>query len=130
MPIKLNGTTIIDETNLADTNLSNLTAVGQNVISNIANSAVSSQGYMKHINTTSGTLYQCYRGHPITIPNNGWIICYNPNTSGIVFSMGSVSISIAGYTSLSFPVLANTYFSHEVQQTTTTGLQIYFYPEV
>lgn len=94
MPIQINGTTIIDETLLADKNLSNLSEDGKNVIKslasgvggmkrpdyangseqNIACSCRISSGGVTNISYTS-----------ITIPSNGYILLYNilekyPNT--------------------------------------------------
>lgn len=82
MPIKVNGTTVIDETLLADINMSNLSETGQNVIKNL----VSGLGGMKRPDYTNasqktitctcklvGTLVQDISYTSITIAANGYI---------------------------------------------------------
>lgn len=52
MPIKINGTTVINETLLADINLSNLSETGQNVIKSL----ISSEGGMKRPDYANGSM--------------------------------------------------------------------------
>ncbi len=50
MPIKLDGTTLFDESNFADKDLSNLTATGSAALMSAVNDAVSELGVMKRPN--------------------------------------------------------------------------------
>ena len=83
MPLQINGTTIIDETLLADKNLSNLSEDGKNVIKSLASGA----GGMKRPDYTNGsqqnitasgtvngsTVNASYTS--VTISKNGGVIC-------------------------------------------------------
>lgn len=109
MPIKINGTTIIDENNLADTDLSNLSLSGTSVITSIANSTISSGNYMKHINTKSGTHFTfTAQQKAFTCPSNGWIITTLSNGWIGSSNSSSNSIQLPDNQVLSFPVCSGT----------------------
>lgn len=136
MPIKLNGTTIIDETNLANKDLSNLSSAGSNVINsvatNAANAAIASANYMKHINTKAG-VYWAISGSStsFTCPSNGWVVLSSTSSSGNYIGSGntagsSVQIMLSGGIA-SFPVIAGTViWSNNVSSNT----QLTFFPEI
>lgn len=96
MPIKVNGTTVIDETLLADINMSNLSETGQNVIKGL----VSGQGYMKRPDYTNAS--QKTISCTCTV--------HKSNTSITNISYTSFSVSSIGYLSISS--LPSTYSSN------------------
>lgn len=135
MPIKLNGTTIIDETNLANKDLSNLSSAGSNVIdsvaTNAANAAIASANYMKHINTKAGTHWiVTTNSSSFTCPSNGWVVLSSTSSSGNYIgasaSTSSAVIVLSGSIA-SFPVIAGTV----IYSTAGVGnTQLTFFPEI
>lgn len=136
MPIKLNGTTILDESTLANKDLSNISSAGNNVINNIAtnaaNEAIASANYMKHINTKAGTHWTVSsNNNSFTCPSNGWVVLWSNSSSGNFVgskaSMGSsVSIMVSGGIA-SFPVIAGTVIWSSAGANNT---QLTFFPEI
>ena len=135
MPIKLNGTTILDESTLANKDLSNISSAGNNVINNIAttaaNQAIASANYMKHINTKAGTHWTATSNNSsFTCPSNGWIVLSSNSSSGnYIGSSASTASAVITLDSgiASFPVIAGTVIF------STAGIgntQLTFFPEI
>lgn len=128
MPIKINGTTIIDEANFADKNLSNLSETGLAVITSAASSA--STNYMKKINTKAGSYGSISESSSFTTTSDGWIILKHDDSNGITLSVGSsgrISFTSGDDAVVSFPVCNGTTFSKYLG----SGYVSYtFFPEV
>lgn len=125
MPIKLNGTTIIDESTLANTDLSNLTSVGQNTISSIASSAITSGNFMKKINTTTCTAVNVAVSGSTTAPFDGWMILCSAYVSG--FSNNRIDINSSSAETVSMPVKSGTSV-HNLSS--NAAITVLFFPEV
>ena len=73
MPIKLNGTTILDESTLANKDLSNISSAGNNVINNIAttaaNQAIASANMIKAPNFSSAVVLSAQQQYDGYTPN-------------------------------------------------------------
>ena len=128
MPIKLNGTTIFNEENFADKDLSNLSSQGIQVINNLISSAISGMTYMKNINTKAGILIS---GASYTTLSNGWLIGNHngSSTSNVSLTIGNQYLlfpSTASSAVVSLPVCANT----EIKVSQTGILNLVFYPEL
>lgn len=136
MPIKLNGTTIIDETNLANKDLSNLSSAGSSVINNIAttaaNQAIASANMLKQINfnnavsfvaSYSGGVSKVYTDYTtpsdgyflITIVGNGYII------SNKTYTIGNVLFPVKASTTIRTVVISPS------DPASTTG---WFFPQI
>lgn len=128
MPVKINGTTIIDEVNFADKNLSNLSETGLAVITNAASSA--GTNYMKKINTKNGSYGSISDSSPFTTTSDGWIILQHTESNAITLSVGSscrIGFKSGDDATISFPVCSGTVFSkHEG----TGSVSYIFFPEV
>lgn len=128
MPVKINGTTVIDEANFADKNLSNLSETGLAVITNAASSA--GANYMKKINTKAGSYGSISEGYSFTTPSDGWIILQHTESNAITLSVGSscrIVFKSGDEAITSFPVCSGTVFS----KYNGTGSASYtFFPEV
>lgn len=70
MPIKLNGTTIIDETNLANTNLDNLSSTGKSLAASLGMPAMDDNNWVPLTLGASGAIY--------TMPEDG-LVCFGAN---------------------------------------------------
>lgn len=103
MPIKINGTTVINETLLADINLSNLSETGQNVIKSLISSEGGmkrpdyANGSMKNI-TVSGTCSNLgaisnVSYTSVTIASAGYISTYNLLSNQLISGGNSITIS-------------------------------------
>ena len=124
MPVKINGTTVIDEANFADKNLSNLSETGLAVITNAASSV--GANYMKKINTKAGISATLSTGSltSYTIPSDGWV-----TVSGELRSVSSDKTTLNFYAnncSTSMPVKAQTKISIVGNSNT---LYVAFFPE-
>lgn len=128
MPIKINGTTVIDEANFADKDLSNLSQAGLAVITNTASSV--GVNYMKKINTKAGSYGSISQNYPFTTPSDGWIILKHNDSNPITLSVGSsnrITFKSSYDAIVSFPVCSGTTFSYY----TGAGSVLYtFFPEV
>ena len=128
MPIKLNGTTIFNENNFADKNLSNLTTEGSDVISSIANSTMASGNYMKKINTKAGvqSVSTGSAKASITTTSDGWILLLNATNSASNFTIDSLNVYVPSSSSISMPVCNNVQIESQMGSNSFT---IVFYPE-
>lgn len=126
MPIQINGTTVIDEANFADKNLSNLSETGLAVITNAASSV--GANYMKKINTKAGistALFSSGNLNSYTIPSDGWVVI-----NGELRSVSSDKTTLNFYAnngSTSMPVKAQTIISIV---NNSNVLYVVFFPEV
>ena len=128
MPIKLNGTTIFNESNFADKDLSNLSESGTQVINNMVSSAISGMTYMKNIDTNNGTAYVSSSGFDFTTPSNGWVVITNSSSNPFSLSVGEISIKMSGNSCLSMPACIGTRFKSPASS--TADYQAVFYPEI
>ena len=89
MPIKVNGTTIINEGNFANTNLSNLSEAGLAVISNAVNSAMGSSNMLGRMNYNSAISISLKNNQTYTAPSKGYLYI-----TGVYSGTDSVSVKI------------------------------------
>lgn len=124
MPIKLNGTTIIDESTLANTDLNNLTSAGQNTISSIASSAITSGNFMKKINTTTCTSRTVNSSNSTTAPFDGWMILCTAYVSRSYNNQIYIKDTNTG--TVSMPVKSGTIIYNDG----ANAINVLFFPEV
>ena len=129
MSIKLNGTTIFDESNFADKDLSNLSESGTQVINNAVSSAMSGLDYMKHINTKAGSKYVSTGSYAasFTSNSNGWVLLVNLGNQNGTFTIDALSISVPQYSTLSMPICSGTFVSTPIG---VNAYEIVFFPEI
>lgn len=129
MPIQINGTTVIDEANFADKNLSNLSEAGLSVIINTASSA--GTNYMKKINTKNGSYGSISSdSSTFTTPSDGWIILQHTENNAITLNVGSsgrIIFKEGDKAVISCPVCSGTVFSRHLG---TGSVSYIFFPEV
>lgn len=130
MPIKINGTTVIDEANFADKNLSNLSETGLAVITNAASSV--GANYMKKINTKAGVRGLIGSSGSYTTPSDGWLILQHSGSNNISITVGVADINFetGDDAFLSFPVCSGTTISRHTSSSTTETVTYIFFPEV
>ena len=93
MPIKINGTMVIDEANFADKNLSNLSEAGLAVITNAASSAIGSSNMLGRANFSAAVSFSLQGGQTYTAPSKGyfWI---RTVTSGATATINDATIAV------------------------------------